>query len=474
MAFAACGDDAGKNTLRDTGDAGAAGRDGSNAAGGSSAASSNAGSAGTPAPSMAGGEQGGEPGGGGQGSAGMPATNGLSADDFCELLTVRARQWLRDCRNLANAEDWWGTINIDQFCESGRDAIAAGRLEYDAVQAKECAAMSVGLCGNVEALAYGTRPQQLKSDVCAGVVTGTVALGDECHPDSTNYADECAEGYCAPTACPSTCTAYAEEDDDCDGVATLCDPSTLFCNAQSKCQPFLEPGSPCPARNECGPGAECVVDEQNSACTTLVAVGQPCEPTDVCADGAVCADGECRAKVALGDACRSYLNCPEGAFCSATCIEYFALNEDCTIGPCGEGLVCVDQVCVAQGQVDDDCPCEVGLWCDETDTCRAPGDVGDDCTMEQASSCPVPLFCHPQTLKCTEKAAENESCSMATVTDSCQAGLHCVCTQGCGAPLTAQGTCQPRLAGEADCTAWHDCLSSTCTQQTCVPDPLCY
>ncbi len=474
LAFAACGDD-GSADARNMAAGGDPGVGATNAAGGSSAASTNAGQSGAPAPSGAGREAGGEPGAAGRGTGDAPVADGISLDDFCELMLVRARQWLRDCRNIANAEDWWGTINVAQLCSSGRDAVEAGRLDYDSVQAKACATLSVGPCSNVEALAYGTRAEQLQSNACVGVLTGTLGLGDECHPDSTNYADECAEGYCAPTACPSTCQAFAEADENCDAVSSFCDPTQSFCNVEGKCQAFVAPGEPCPNRDECAPSDVChTIDDETAVCTTPTALGQSCGPNDVCAEGGVCLDGVCVAEVALGEPCASSRNCPAGSFCNGTCRELVELNGDCTSDLCDAGLTCVDMVCLAQGRVGDECPCEEGLWCDETQTCRGAGALDDDCSLSSANSCQVPLFCHPQTLHCTEPAPENDSCSVLAPSDSCQSGLHCVCIQNCASPATARGVCEPRGDLGSECAAFHDCASGVCSELECVADPLCY
>jgi hypothetical protein len=474
LAFAACGDD-GSSGAPNAGGGPEINAGATSSAGGRGSASGGVGHAGAPAPGSAGSAAGGEPGAAGDGAGSVTEADGISLDDFCELMTVRARQWLRDCRNIANAEDWWGTLNVTQLCSSGREAVEAGRLDYDPVQARACAALSVGSCDNVEALAYGIRAQQLQSNACAGVVKGVLGLGDECHPDSTNYADECAEGYCPPTACPSTCQAFAEADDDCDAVASFCDATRFFCNGEGKCQAFVAPGEPCPNRNECAPGDVChSIDDQTALCTTPTALGQPCGPNDSCAEGGVCFEGECTAQVGLGEACTSSSHCPDGSFCNVTCRAFVELNGDCTLDLCGAGLTCVDMVCLAQGRVDDDCPCEEGLWCDEAEKCRAPGALDDACSMSDANSCPVPLFCHPQTLRCTEPAVENESCSMVAPSDSCQAELHCVCTQGCASLETAQGVCEPRGDVGTACTAFHDCASGVCAELECAADPLCY
>src|SRR5688500_15152864 len=106
FAFAACSDDKGVDP-RSTGGGGEASTGATSSAGGSTAASSHAGQAGAPAPGSAGSEAGEGPGTAGHGAGGAPALDGVSFDDFCELMSVRARQWLRDCRNIANAEDWW-------------------------------------------------------------------------------------------------------------------------------------------------------------------------------------------------------------------------------------------------------------------------------------------------------------------------------------------------------------------------------
>jgi hypothetical protein len=485
LVAAACGDDSASRSPRT--DQGGAGGDATAAVAGEPAAGGS--------DVMTGGRtgEGGSDAVGGLGSvAGQPGaagsgSEGMSVDQFCEL-QLRAREWLRECRPFfGDARGWWGMQNIDQFCSSGREAIEAGRLTYDPVQAAACAALSVGGCENIEAFAFGVGREQagfLQSSECAGVVSGTVALGDPCHADSTKYAGECAEGFCSRDACPGVCTAFSAVNGPCDGISTACDPAQAAC-IQNVCV-ALDP---------------------------VIGVGEDCsaEP-EACIAGAICHEDECALEVPLGAMCDGDAQCPDSAYCSTTCQQRVAVNGDCTDGAlCVEGAICSGTTCEALGQDGDPCPCDIGFWCDPDNQCQAPlaaggncaitnsqceaplvcvpsgvgasgptamecqtrGDVGDFCNPQYPGTCQVPFFCDPTTFTCLTPAAENDSCNLVVPLDSCEAGLYCSCTSDCTPPHQAVATCQPRLADEADCTRYEQCLSGACTDLKCAPQALC-
>jgi hypothetical protein len=476
LASGACGDDA--SSKKGQGDQGGAGGDaaaGEPAAGGSAVVGGGTTGEGGTAPSgIAGNADAGQTGEGGAGGA---AAAGITLDQFCEL-QVRAREWLRECRPFfGDASGWWGAQNIDQFCSSGREAIEAGRLIYDPVQAAACAELSVGGCEDIEAFAFGVgQPQSgfLQSSVCEGVVTGTVALGDACHANSQLYASECVEGFCSSDACPGTCTAYSEVNDSCDGSSSACDPATAYCDAE-QCQPLSGVGEPCDGLLPCAPGLTCWTGIDSSACVMPVAAGQPCEAaTDLCVAGAICRQGECATQVPLGQPCNSATQCPADAYCSETCQQAVPLNGDCSGGQqCVAGTTCVADACRLYGQAGEDCPCETGLWCDAANDCQPPGGVDEACDPRYLGTCELPLFCDPTSSQCVAPAAENDPCNFATPLDSCQAGLYCSCSSGCGVPYQATASCQPRLADDADCSRSEQCLSGTCTNLKCATPPLC-
>ena len=476
LAVVACGDDPPAGAGSDGGSAGMASAGESSSAAGFGATGM-----------VGGGEGGGGPasgtaGSGAEGGAGLGGADGdgLGIDEFCGTLQVRAREWLRECRFIfGDSSGWWGAQNIDSFCSSGRDAIDAGRLVYDPVQAEACAALSVGDCEDVEAFAFGAGSAQagfLQSNVCQGVVTGTVALGDECHAHSTKYASECAEGFCPSNACPGACTAYSAVGGACDGATTACDPALAFCNGENECQAYAGVGDAC-GLIRCAPGDFCGYDavELQDVCVATVAVGEDCEPRlNQCQGLATCHEGTCVDMVELDQPCLNNTNCPVDAYCAGTCQPRAALTEDCSNNvQCVEGAGCDADICVLLGDAGEACPCAEGLWCDAANECQPRGDVGDACDPQYLGTCSVPLFCDPATSTCAARAALDEACNFAHPLDSCAEGLHCACAANCQPTHVAPAVCRPRLAEGEDCGAAPECLTGICTASKCVTDPSC-
>jgi hypothetical protein len=477
LVVAACGDDPPAGAGSDGGSAG-------QASAGESSSAAGVGATGTGVDGGKGGGSGapGSAGSSEEGGAGLGGASGagLSIDEFCDTLQVRAREWLRACRfSFGDASGWWGAQNIDGFCSSGRDAIDAGRLIYDPAQAEACAALSLDGCQDIEAFAFGVGSAQaglLQSSECQGVVAGTVALGDECHAHSTKYASECAEGFCSSNACPGICSAYSEVGGDCDGFSTACDPALAYCDGQNKCQAYGALGDTCTVI-QCAPGDLCRYDaeQQLDVCVGQVALGDDCAPRlNQCRGLATCLEGTCVAAVALDEPCLSNANCPATAYCAVTCQPRAALTESCANGvQCVEGAGCAADICVSLGGAGEGCPCAAGLWCDAANECQPRGDVGDECNPQFLGTCAVPLFCDPATSTCAERAALDETCNFAHPLDSCADGLHCSCAANCQPAHLAPATCKPRLADADDCRGAAECLSGICTASKCVADPSC-
>jgi hypothetical protein len=473
-ALEACGDDPAQQAA---GSAGGEAGESSGGAPGSGASSAQGGSGALPQAGVGSGMAGESMALGGDGAGGAPEA-GMSLDEFCQL-RERASEWLRECRTFGDAIGWWGTQNIVELCSSGREAIEAGRLVYDPLQAAECYALSVGGCDNIEAFAFGQLGGQaafLMSNVCQGVVKGAVALGDDCHAGSTRYGDECADGFCSHDACPGTCTAFSAIDEGCDGISSECDPATSFCNASNVCEAYAEADAECSGSVPCAAGYRCHdgIDGPGQ-CVPIIEVGRACSASlDQCVSGSICYQGECATEVPLGADCNSPSICPAGAYCNLTCQKVIAVDDDCPNGyGCADGATCVEGKCRLYGAASEACPCQAGLWCDGTNTCRERGAEGAVCSPSLLNSCQVPLFCEPASGKCRVPGAKDAPCNYQFPLDSCESGLHCVCSSDCTTPATATASCQPQLENDSDCAQASECLSGVCTDQKCADSSAC-
>lgn len=446
----------------------------------------------------------------------------MGIDEFCDLLQQRARTWVRECDSLGDSALWWGTQRIDRFCGSGRAAVNAGRLQYHPKQAAECAALSVGDCDDIEAFAFSINPfpqdSLRKTDACVGVVTAAVELGGACHADSTDYSPECLDGYCSG-GCPGQCSAFLADGDPCDTSRNGCNPATSFCNIDRVCQALVPLGGECRNGETCRRGTICRYDDptDNSTCVREVPLGADCTSSVACEFGSVCYEGNCADQVPVGAPCITTQQCPEGSYCYADeCRDYAAPGADCNGGAaqCGPGYICDGSSCEPLGQEDESCPCatglncadgvcslpgalgevcggpdgpsngcEAGLWCVPTAVvagepegfhCQPVDGLGDACAPQDPTSCPWPLFCHPQTFTCTERALEGESCNRALLRDSCENGLFCKCTANCGGTeaFESVGQCAPVLTTGEACEQSLECESLACAV-TCSSGTSC-
>jgi hypothetical protein len=460
---------------------------------------------------------------GSESDAGATDAPGVSIDEFCSLLQKRARSWLRECRlGFGDSRAWWGTQAIDEFCSSGRAAVAAGRLSYDPLQAEACAAGSVNGCDEIAAFAYLASDAAYASSPCRGVVVGSVSVGGQCHADSTQYASECRDGFCGGSACPGTCNAFVALGQDCDATPQ-CGPGA-YCSA-NKCRAYVALGADCTS-GTCDPMQVCITETlPNPTCVEKRSLGEACQWKSQCSRGD-CYQSKCTAEVPLGAPCNNGAYCAPDAQCTNdVCAPLLAVGADCTDGlyVCADGAQCVNGKCPQLSQAGGTCPCVRGLWCDVNNTCQVLRKLGADCSQSNpqnveipceaplrcratllnqgtftafvcsnpgnqgepcqfTSACKSPLFCDPTTSRCQPPAPKDAACNPALALDTCQAGLFCECTAGnCPTELcrgscvdtAAPGACRVRAANDETCVNNAGCSSGNCVNQKCAPDAQC-
>jgi len=289
--------------------------------------------------------------------------------------------------------------------EQWRAAIERGTVTYDGVAAEACIEQS-GMSGCDILLV----PQP---DVCAGMFSGTVALGGAC-----SIGEECmGEAYCASADCPGAagvCTARSEGGGDCEDN-TQCQ-TGLACDGGTCVIPEPTAGLACTEQGECALDEICVgaMDGATGICEDrasleTAALGEPCELLGddmvLCTPGGHCAitgfmfpmsvEQECLAEVASGAACNAALPdmCPDGEYCAGTDPMGLDFDGTCEALP-GDGEPCADALL---GEA-----CAAGVNC-VMGTCRQPQANGASCDVDaqcfsancEGGTCAAPMLCAP-------------------------------------------------------------------------------
>jgi hypothetical protein len=250
------------------------------------------------------------------------------------------------CRRLIDPKDYDVRRSLD--------AIAAGRLSYDADEAARCLAQTA------TAVCLAT---PFADPSCGDMFGGLVGEGGACTSDF-----ECAEfAECEITGCGVQCCLGS------------CGP------------PGFDPGDPPPR----------------------AAVGEDCESHLDCVDEAYCeTDGRCTAlPVAEGERC--LFGCGRGdLFCDVdtlTCGAYADRGDPCdpagaTAPPCDPTWSYCDGVCTDRPGEGEACDsqaknCIASTWCDgDPGTCRARGGAGSSCS--DSDQCEV--VCDGLAAQCVE------------------------------------------------------------------------
>ncbi len=532
LAFWGCSGDDGKPSGTSDGSGGSSG-DGSGAAAGSggdggtpSSGSSSGGSAGastgggmaTSGSGAAGGADGGSGGSSSGGGAGAPGSNLPEAvADFCDAQEQRMCDWLKDCRNADDCENFGATLAIRNSCsEAMAEGLASGELVFHEDRAEAC------LSGEI--LCSASPRQMLDQGPCRGVVSGAGEIGDPCYPVSDFVVQACAEGYCDyQDECPGTCTAYAAQNESCED--TPCAPDAACVDGVCAALPLA--GEACDT--QCLFGFPCVDVDGTDVCVAPSKKGDACDPpSQPCAYSLVCADGQCKGSVGAGDPCTDSNQCPNGTGCLPDseadmnlCLPWLQAGAPCENGGCDPdgNLGCVDTTpldddpskkCERYANVNEPCEpvgCAANLWCyypeannPDAGVCRPTGGPGDSCESESGPrtgaalpcgtstaeyycvegecSSPGKLgdpcdpldsrtceegWCPASTGECTAPVGENEACN-PFATAPCVEGLYCACTDvDCyDEPAMDRGACEPKKPDDALCSDSSECISEYC------------
>jgi hypothetical protein len=209
-------------------------------------------------------------------------------------------------------------------------------------------------------------------------------------------------------------------------------------------------GGACFENDECVSGFSCDTSTAcPGTCIARVAVGLSPGPGQECVASAYSLGGTCTTLVAANASCAGGLSCAEPNVCSAqnVCAALplqRALNESCDVGqPCGQGLQCVNDVCVARvtenGACSDVRRCQDGLRCSSTNVCVVVqyGNAGASCA-EGGDACKPGLFCELISNTCTPLRSIGGACT--DTGGECEPQLYCS-MNACKAPGALSAPC---------------------------------
>lgn len=279
------------------------------------------------------------------------------------------------------------------------DAVDAGRVRFDGAAAAQCHARARTTCDT----------SRFTWD-CAGVFSGTRALGQACHLQA-----EC-------------------------GAGLWCDASTGTC--PGVCAARLADGTPATTSVSCASGWLAPLADGGTRCAA------PPGPGDACLDGL----------------CRPGLSCAEG-----TCVEPVPAGGACDAGPCTFGTICVAGACTAWARRGEPCasqffpvdagapPCQLGLAC-RAGVCGDALRDGESC-REEPNRCGGGTRCSLTTYRCARLGLAGAVCTSSADCDrlSCIDGA---CSRG-----------QPEGAacdGAHPCVPGANCVNGACAARQCL------
>ena len=304
-----------------------------------------------------------------------------------------------------------------------------------------------------------------------------------------------AGGECCAAA---DCSHFLCEENACS--TTTCEDGYSLCNGE--CVVLEAAGGSCTLNCHCQENLDCVGDEGSKKC--LKANGQVCTAGTECASG-VCVDGTCDTCTDKDDltACTKE-GVAAGWCCQDTCVAPLALDGDCggVACKCDTNLECTD----------DGCKKEAGQTCTDSGQCASKRCAATGLCGTPATGAACLLSGNPTGSVCNEACCSNicdtgtepDTCDAACATagetcyetaggqggqqgtccnDQCvreaerkDAGVSCTetceCQDGlaCGGP---EGSKTCRLAAGEPCTAWDECASVVCVQQTAGGNYVC-
>lgn len=301
--------------------------------------------------------------------------------------------------------------------------------------------------------------------------------GARCRPgdpwtcsEGTGCARQGLSFFCAPAgALGARCRAVPSE------ATTACDPG-LRCDGAGRCSPPIDRLGVCDGATPCEGGSRCAPGNP-PRCVPPGYSGGPCiieGDRRLCAEGLQCGRTE--------DVCVPTVG--EGSWCSLSTRD---------LPECGDGLLCVGNVCTRTGRLGDPCSpvgrqvdCPAPLTC-AAYVCSAPPTEGQRCTSLRA--CAQPLRCSREII-CRVPGGLRAPCRVEA--PRCDDGLGCSvdrcvpvspigtpCPDGGDGVCTEPLQCGSRLGGPAGCfTAAVACADgcpagSVCRDGECVVDGRC-
>jgi hypothetical protein len=297
------------------------------------------------------------------------------------------------------------------------DAVAAGRVTYDGAAAASCLADLRDMsCTDFMLLML----EDADPFVACGIVTGTIADGNDC-----NLNSECVTEY-------ARCEREARD-------APVCEAGI--------CEAPLPVGGNCSEGGRCVPGAICY----EGACRSGLA-GSPCSRPEHCRHDYFCNNGTCAADFSTNASCTDDSQCTYPDSCIG-----LELPES-TSGNCGRS-----------DRENDPCDgryrCGPGLWCDQgTDTaslgtCKPLPVAGEGCTPTE--KCRADARCDANG-QCVEKGDPNATCRDSS--EGCHFGLYCSNELN----QDASGICLAPAPTNNACSYGGHCQSGFCEELVCV------
>ena len=253
-----------------------------------------------------------------------------------------------------------------------------------------------------------------------------------------------------PAVTPGPVEVPCETSEDCDGGLCLL----------SLCRACVDDAA-CIQDDTYGQGATC----QEGACVSCVGeLGCPCDGGGACSGDLVCQGGLCAECPTGSESCACFRNntCLDGLRCEGESCALCPLGaEGCACAQdepaCGEGLVCMEEVCApvecVVGEVG--CPCrgegeearcDEGLTCSEGGMCAACSSDIEGCPCDEAGECQSDLICDEEDTLCRPpRACADLACVENQICEEAAEGADARCLEVCAEgfefnPLT--GLCE--------------------------------
>ena len=272
----------------------------------------------------------------------------VSLEDFGPLAMDAVCEWAVACAHVPDDATCRRQLDIRDFdTRRARDAVASGRLRYDADAGGECL--------REQRASHCTTPL-LGADACRRLFEGFAPPGApcasrfECAGESTCAEKSCEGQCCRGTCAPREVPALAEPGERCESHFD-CVPRA-HCETDGRCVPVpLVEGERC--LFGCGRG-DLYCDLNTLTCARYSALGTPCGEDRPCDAAYAFCDGVCRLQPDVGEACGGDRRCVPRAVCRAGRCEALGEPKDA----CTEDGDCW-QSCSDSGECEDYRPCEL-------------------------------------------------------------------------------------------------------------------